>query len=216
VQDDFMISLFRALNGLMIAGAIQAPPSMREASPFTVAENVYGVILMADGRKMLMLFTHSEAWRAFSCFTKWSRSLRGAQLSICNERIQENAQELMSQSNLFYATAFVYALTRFDPSSMGRPSIGALSSGDGGRKSGARDKKKLKSDDKLRSDDKGEWASLMSRRHANARLDYQRKKCSRGTSCKYLHQCEWCGSKGHGGIDCPSADAKYYRKGQGP
>ena len=44
---------------------------------------------MAAGRKMLMLFAHSEAWRAMFCFTKWSRSLRGAQLSICNDRIQE-------------------------------------------------------------------------------------------------------------------------------
>jgi hypothetical protein len=104
--DDFMVSLFRSYNGLTIAGAIQAPPSLREVSPVTVAENVYGVILMADGRQMLMLFTHSAAWRAMSCFTKWRRSLRGAQLSICNDRIQENAQELMSQSNLFYATAF--------------------------------------------------------------------------------------------------------------
>ena len=211
VQDDFLVSLFRSYNGLMIAGAIQAPPSLREASPFTVAENVYVVILMAAGRKMLMLFTHSEDWRAMFCFTKWSRSLRGAQLSICNDRIQENAQELMSQSGLFYATAFAYALNRFDPSSMGRPSISAFSSGDGGSKSGGRDKKKL------RSDDKGEWASLMSRRNAKACGDYQRKRCTRGASCKYVHQCEWCGSKGHGGVDCQSADAKQYRTGtRGP
>ena len=82
---------------------------------------------------------------------------------------KKNAQELMSQSSLFYATAFAYALNRFDPSSMGRPSISAFSSGDGGNKSGGRDKKRL------RSDDKGEWASLMSRRNAKACGDYQRK-----------------------------------------
>lgn len=35
VQDDFLVSLFRSYNGLMIAGAIQDPPSLREASPFT-------------------------------------------------------------------------------------------------------------------------------------------------------------------------------------
>ena len=61
----------------------------------------------------------------------------------------------MCHLNLFYATAFVCALTRFDPSSMGRPSIVTFSSGDGGRKSGARDKKKSKYDDKLKSDNNG-------------------------------------------------------------
>lgn len=110
VQEDFMISLISALNGLAIEGAIQAPQSLRDISPGTVADNIYGVIVLANGRKMLMLFSHSEAWRAITCFTKWSRSLRAAQLSYCNGRIQESAQGLMSQSSLFHATAFGHAL----------------------------------------------------------------------------------------------------------
>jgi hypothetical protein len=209
--EDFMTSLTRAFNGVMIAGAFQVPQNLRDISPGTVSDNIYGVMFTGDGRKFMLLFTPSEAWRGLSTFNKWGRSLRGAQLSICNEKVQEHAQELMSQTSLFYATAFVLSLNRFDPSSMGRPSGALLTSnaekniGRGGGGGGS--PKKPKGDPKL-----SDWGALLARRNAAACPFFQRSKCTRA-GCQKTHQCEWCGAKAHGGIDCPTPDAKRYRTG---
>ena len=39
---------------------------------------------------------------------------------------------------------------------------------------------------------------------------FQLNKCSFGDKCKFLHECEQCGSSEHGKVDCPELASRHY------
>ena len=128
-----------------------------------------------------------------------------------NEQLHMLAEICMWQGGGFFATAAMNSLTTYHPAYMGPVVLGPSSASS---VSSLHDKERAAEDQgagskRLAENQQGKSKDPAIGRKMPPCPSFQTGDC-RG-NCGRAHRCEWCGSNMHGGLHCPTDEARAFR-----